>query len=251
MSESMRRVLIILFSMFVLTVNANAQVSSAKNEVDTNDVFLNFTLPPLDLLFENAKKGPSWDLYTLKIEELNRKLLTEKRSWYQFVDFFGTYQYGVVGMNSYTNLGTNVPLIYQNSGGEQIWYNAGASIRFPLDKLVDKGNRVKIQRLSVRQTEKELEVWYEDRKMQIVELYVKSEEMLSNLKSAIEQYSLSQAQYEMAEKDYIMGSINISALGIAKGQQVMAIQQIGKIKSELKVAILKLEIISYTKLLDR
>lgn len=84
-------------------------------------------------------------------------------------------------------------MIYQNSGGEQIWYNAGASIRFPLDKLVDKRNRVKAQKLTVKQTEKELEVWYEDRKMQIVELYVKSEEMLSNLKSAIEQYSLSQA----------------------------------------------------------
>ncbi|MEA5006390.1 hypothetical protein SDC9_161704 [bioreactor metagenome] len=247
----MRRTLIILFTLFVLPINVNAQVFSPNNQMDTSDVFLHFALPPLEVLFENAKNGPSWELYTLKIEELNRKVLTEKRSWYQFVDFFGTYQYGVVGMNSYTDLGSSYPLIYQNSGGEQIWYNAGASIRFPLDKLVDKRNRTKVQKLTVKQAEKELEVWYEDRKMQIVELYVKSEEMLNNLKSAIEQYALSQAQYEMAEKDYIMGSINISALGIAKGQQVMAIQQIGKIKSELKVAILKLEIISCTKLLDK
>ncbi len=246
----MNRAIISFCILFGLAINANAQVSSSKNQVDTNDVLLHFVLPPLEVLFENAKKGPSWELYTLKIEELNRKVLTEKEA----VSVCGFFRYIPIrgcGDELIYRFGISYPLIYQNSGGEQIWYNAGASIRFPLDKLVDKRNRTKAQKLTVKQAEKEMEVWYEDRQMQIIELYVKSEEMLNNLKSAIEQYALSQAQYEMAEKDYIMGSINISALGIAKGQQVMAIQQIGKIKSELKTAILKLEIISCTKLLDK
>lgn len=251
MSESMRRILIILFSLFVLAINASAQVSSTKNEVDTNDVFLNFVLPPLDVLFENAKKGPSWDLHTLKIEELNRKVVSEKRSWYQFLSLAGTYQYGVMGINSFTDLGIEYSIMQQTSGAEQLWYNIGVALKIPLDVLVDKKNRNKAKKLVVDQAIKEMEVWYEERKIQIVEQYTKSEEMLINLKSAIENYALAKTSYQMAEKDYIMGAITVSELSIANSQQAMALQQVGKIRGELKTAILKLEILSCTKLFDR
>jgi len=218
---------------------------------DSSDLLLDVILPPIEILFENAKNGPSWEFYNLKKDELNRKYITEKRSWYQFVDLFGTYQYGVVGMNSYTDLGTNYPIIYQNSGGEQLWYNAGVSVRFPLDKVIDRKNRIKTQKSVVGQAEKEQEMWFEDRKMKIIDQYTKSEEMINNLKTAIEQYSLSQAEYDMAEKDYIMGTITISELGIAKGKQVQAVQQLAKIRSELKNSILQLEILSCTKILNK
>lgn len=251
MSESMRRTLIILFSVFVSAMNASAQVSSAKNGVDTNDVFLNFKLPPLDLLYENAKQGPSWDLHNLKIEELNRKLVSEKRSWYQFLSIAGTYQYGVMGINSFTDLGSDYPIMYQNSGGEQIWYNVGVALKIPFDVLVDKRNRNRSKKLVVDQARKEMEVWFEERKIQIVEQYTKSEEMLINLKSAIENYELAKTSYQMAEKDYVMGSITVSELSIANSQQSIALQQVGKIRGELKTAILKLEILSCTKLFDR
>lgn len=251
MSESMRRTLIILFTMFVLAMNASAQVSPAKNEVDTNDVFLNFELPPLDVLFENVKQGPSWDLHTLKIEELNRKLVSEKRSWYQFLSIAGTYQYGVMGINSFTDLGSDVSIIYQTSGGEQIWYNLGVSLKIPLDVLVDKKNRNKSKRLVVDQAKKEMEIWFEERKIQIVEQYTKSEEMLINLKSAIENYSMLKMTYETAEKDYIMGALTMSELSVISSQKSIAIQQVSKIRGELKTAILKLEILSCTKLFYR
>ena len=75
--------------------------------------------------------------------------------------------------------------------------------------------------------------------------------MIRNLKTALEQSSLSQAEYAMAEKDYIMGTITISELGIAKGKQVKSIQQLSKINSELKNSILQLEILSCTKILNQ
>lgn len=251
MSESMRRVLIIFFSLFVLSINASAQVSSAKNEVDTNDIFLNFVLPPLDLLYENAKLGPSWDLHTLKIEALNRDVVSEKRNWYQFLSIAGTYQYGIMGVNSFTDMGIEYPIIYQNTEGEQIWYNVGFSLRIPFNALIDRRNRTKAKKLVVDQARKEMEVWFEERKIQIVEQYTKSEEMLINLKSAIDNYSLAKTAYQMAEKDYIMGAITLSELSIANSQQSIALQQLGKIRGELKMAILKLEILSCTKLFDR
>ncbi len=251
MSESMRRVLIILFSMLVLAMNVSAQVSSVKNEVDTNDVFLNFVLPPLDLLFENAKLGPSWDLHTLKIEELNRNVTSEKRNWYQFLSIAGTYQYGIMGVNSFTDMGIEYPIIYQNTEGEQIWYNIGFSLRIPFNALIDRRNRTKAKKLVVDQARKEMEVWFEERKIQIVEQYTKSEEMLINLKGAIENYSLLKMTYETAEKDYIMGALTMSELSIISTQKSIAVQQASKIRGELKTAILKLEILSCTKLFDK
>jgi hypothetical protein len=50
---------------------------------DSSDLLLDVILPPIEILFENAKNGPSWDFYNLKKDELNRKYITEKRSWYQ------------------------------------------------------------------------------------------------------------------------------------------------------------------------
>ncbi|MPN42006.1 hypothetical protein SDC9_189562 [bioreactor metagenome] len=96
-----------------------------------------------------------------------------------------------------------------------------------------------------------MEVWFEERKIQIVEQYTKSEEMLINLKGAIENYSLLKMTYETAEKDYIMGALTMSELSIISTQKSIAVQQASKIRGELKTAILKLEILSCTKLFDK
>ena len=76
--------------------------------------------------------------------------------------------------------------------------------------------------------------------------------MLNNLKGAVEMYVLTTGQYEVAQKEFILGGAQSQgALSNAKGQQVQALLQLERIKSELNAAILKMEVLSSTKIINR
>lgn len=83
----MKRVLFILCSIPLLLFSpvsfANAQETSDFSKLNPED-YTNISLPPLDLLFENAKGGPIYELASVK-EQIERKLLAkERRSFLQF-----------------------------------------------------------------------------------------------------------------------------------------------------------------------
>ena len=77
----MKRVLFILCSIPLLLFSpvsfANAQETSDFSKLNPED-YTNISLPPLDLLFENAKGGPIYELASVK-EQIERKLLAKER----------------------------------------------------------------------------------------------------------------------------------------------------------------------------
>ena len=223
----------------------------ANSQQITNENLLSLDLPSLETLFEGAKRSSMVEFYGYRMEGQELALKTEKRKWLEYFNFFGTYQYGVMGMNSYTNLGTNFPMVFQSSGGEQIWYNFGASVSIPLDKIFDRRNRIKLQQLKLKETLKERDMWYDNQKVKIIELYTKAQELLGNLKYVIEQNILAETQYEISQKDYIMGAITAQDLNTSKGQQVQAFMQLEKVKAELKSSILQLELLSSVKIINK
>ena len=236
---------------FVLLLAVSIIFQKVYAQERTIEDFLNLKLPPIDSLFEGAKKSPMIEFYAYRseIQELNLK--TERRSWLQYFSIAATYQYGVVGMNTFTEFGANYPIVYQNSGGEQIWYNVAASFRVPLDNLFDRRNRIKSQQLKIKETIKERELWYNDQKEKIVQLYFRAQEILSNLKLYVEMAAISEAQFQVAQKDFIMGAISIQALNVAKNSQVLSASQLEQFKSTLTSSIMQLEIISSTKILNK
>lgn len=240
MKKSLFSLAIILLTSFI-----------ANSQQITNENLLSLDLPPLETLFEGAKRSSMVEFYGYRMEGQELALKTEKRKWLEYFTFFGTYQYGVMGMNSYTNLGTNFPMVFQSSGGEQIWYNFGASVSVPLDKIFDRRNRIKTQQLKLKETLKERDMWYDNQKIKIIELYTKAQELMGNLKYVIEQNILAETQYEISQKDYIMGAITAQDLNTAKGQQVQAFMQLEKVKAELKSSILQLELLSSVKIINK
>jgi len=242
--KMMKRYLILLLTIFTMTQKASAQ------QIPTEDL-LKLQLPPLDTLFEGARKSSMVEFYNYRMEGQELSLKTERRRWLEYFSLSATYSYGVMGMNSYTDIGSNYPIVYQNSGGEQLWYNAGASVRIPLDNVFDRRNRIKTQQLKIQETLKERDMWYDQQKVLIIELYTKAKGMLSVLKVVIEQSALSDAQFSIAQKDYMIGAINAQGLNSAKGSQVQAFMQLENVRSELNTAILKLEILSNTKIINK
>lgn len=217
----------------------------------STEELLNLKLPPLDSLFEGAKRSPMIEFYEYRNEIQELQLKTEKRNWLQYFSIGATYQYGIVGMNTFTDVGIGYPIDYKTTGGSQIWYNAAASFRLPLDNLFDRKNRIKIQKLKIQETLKEKELWYDDQKIKIVQHYYRAQEILNNLKLFIEVATISNAQYESAQKDFIMGAISLQALSVAKNAQVLSLTQLEQYKSTLTSSIVQLEIISNTKILNK
>jgi len=237
------RYLLITFICCLLSIQSKAQQNP-------EDDLINLKLPPIDSLFESAKNSSMIEFYNYRMEGQELALKTERRSWLQYFKIAGTYQYGVMGMNSYTDLGSNYPIIYEDSGGEQIWYNFGATLSIPLDKLFDRKNRINTQKLKIKETLKERDMWYDDQKTKIINLYYKTQSALNTLRIVVEQSVIADAQYEIATKDYIGNAITAQALTTAKSLQVQSHIQMEELKSALKISLLQLEILSNKKLLN-
>ena len=132
--------------------------------------YSSITLPPLDLLFENAKSAPTYELASVK-EQIERKLLAkEKRAFLGFFSLRGSYQYGMFGNEStYTDVAIAPYLTYATQA--QNGYTVGAGVNIPLDGLFDLTARVKRQKLNVRTAQLEKEVKFEEMKKEIILLY--------------------------------------------------------------------------------
>jgi outer membrane protein TolC len=214
------------------------------------DDYLNLKLPSLDVLFENAKNSAAVDFYNVKMEEEASALKTEKRSWLKYFRFNTTYQWGLMGINtSFSDIDT--PLFYQYSGARQNWYNIGASITIPFDDFFDRGNRIERQKLKTKATKVEMEKWHEEQKLRIIEMYTKAVKELSVLKLKVEALSFANVQFELAQRDFLNGNIQAGELGQMKTMQMDALETYEQTRAELNRALLQLEVLAKTKIINR
>lgn len=240
----MKKYLLLLLFFVALSQQGIAQQETA-------EYLVSLKLPPIDTLFESVRRCSIAEFYDLRKDGQELALKTERRRWLENISLFASYQYGIIGLNSYTDLGSNYPTIYQYSGREQLWYNVGASLNIPLDRIFDRRNRVKTQKIKVKEAEKEGEMAQDEQKLKIIEFYSKAQAMLGNLKIAMEAATLANADYALAEKDYVMGAITSQSLNTAKSMQTQTIMQMENVKAELYTALMKLEVLSKYKILAR
>lgn len=206
------------------------------------------TLPPLDLLFENAKGSPTYELATVK-EQIERKLLAkEKRAALSFFSLRGSYQYGMFGNEStYTDVALAPYLTYTTQA--QNGYTVGAGVNIPLDALFDLTARVKRQKLNIRVAELEKEVKFEEMKREIIQLYATATSQLNILKLNAEALILANVQYDIAEKDFANGKIESEDLSSEKSRQSIAQEKFENSKFELTKSLMILEVITRTSIL--
>lgn len=214
------------------------------------DDYLNLQLPPLEVLFENAKNSAAVDYYNVKMEEEASALKTEKRSWLKYFRFNSTYQWGLMGINtSFSDIDT--PLFYQYSGARQNWYNVGVSLSIPFDDFFDRRNRITRQKLKTQATRVEMEKWHDEQKLKIIEMYTKAVKELSVLRLKAESLSFANAQFELAQQDFLNGNIQAGDLGQIKSMQMNSLESYEQTRSELNLALLQLEVLSKTRILNR
>lgn len=137
-----------LLLLFASTPRVVAQEIGDYSQLNDED-YSKIDLPPLSVLFENAKNNPIYELADAKTA-IERKLL-QKEKW-AFLGFFslrGSYQYGMFGNEStYTDVAIAPYLTYSTQA--QNGYTLGAGVSIPLNDLFDLKGRVSRQRLTLK-----------------------------------------------------------------------------------------------------
>ena len=242
----MYRYLLIGFVAFFLTQALLAQEGLRLDSIDYNKL----EIPPLAVLFENARKSPAVELYQAKMDEQASLLKTEKRSWLKYFKVGGSWQYGRMGVTSAFS-DQSSPLFYSFSGVRQNSYYGSASISIPLDDFFDRKNRIKRQQMATVSTQLEIEKWHDEQKLRIIEVYTKVLKDLKLLKLKAQSVTFANAQFETSLNDFKNGNIKIGDLNTAKSIQMTATESYEGSKAELNEAILQMEVLSRTKIISK
>lgn len=248
----MRYFFLIVFYLFFYSLNPaklKAQYNIESSEFNIND-YKNINLPPMDVLFENAKKNPVYELAEVKEQIENNNLLKEKRAWLNYFTIRGSYHYGMLGNEqSYTDAYT--PIFYNYSTAAQNSYSIGAGITIPLEHLFDLRGKTKRQKMLIKSTELEKEVKFEGIKEQIIVLYSNILSQLNILKIRSDNLVITGANYDTAEKNFANGTIELTELTREKERHSSALELHEQTKAELTKNLLILENISRTPIIKK
>ena len=237
-----------LLLLFASTPRVVAQEIGDYSQLNDED-YSKIDLPPLSVLFENAKNNPIYELADAKTA-IERKLL-QKEKW-AFLGFFslrGSYQYGMFGNEStYTDVAIAPYLTYSTQA--QNGYTLGAGVSIPLNDLFDLKGRVSRQRLTLKSAQLEQEIKYDEIKKNIIEMYAMATSQIRVLQMKSESLILANVQYEISEKNFANGTIESADLSTDKERQSQAREAYEKSKYELTKSLMILEVISRTPLYE-
>lgn len=205
-------------------------------------------LPPLSVLYENARTTPSIQILE-KEKQLQKKLLAkEKKGWLGFLSASGNVSYGIAD-NVGSSTDVNTPLIYRYVGTEQTSWNVGGGVSIPFEKLFDLRGGIKRQRIQVDIAELRKQEAYENLKIQIAHLYVQILSNIETLQRSAENIALYKGASAVAEQEYRNRRTPIDAVAETKEKEFRANQAFASLRSTINDQLLMLEIISHTPIL--
>lgn len=240
-----QRIITLFFICIVfVSFSSNAFAQEETNDLSqfTDEDYLKLVLPPIDTLFAKMETIPKSKLYDYKILEEESNIKSEKRKWLNFFKISSSYSYGYLGAESFSQANL-MPTFYQTSQNAQNYYNVGISFAMPFSDLIDIGNKVKQRKFKIEQIKYEKESYIDEQKMIIVELYSNAIQYLSLMKITLDAKNLAKIESEIGEKDFINGKISPSDLSKIVGSEASAYSRYEVLRSNLNIALLKLEIL--------
>jgi len=239
--------ILVFFSLyFVLPLQAQESNIADMSPED----YASLKLPPLDSLFENAKKNPVIQIHNTKREEEVGLLQKEKKSWLKYFSVGSSYRYGIQAYTSgYSDSAT--PIYYQYNNNAMSYYNIGGSISVPLDDLFDRKRKINNQKLIVKEIELQKEQKMDELKQQIIELYTSILSNISILKLKAEYMTFANAQYKVGENDFLNGKGDATTLNNQKQIQITAASDYESTRAILNSSLLKLEVLTRTPIINK
>jgi len=170
--------------------------------------FSEFHLPPLAVLFENAKSTPQI-LSLAKAQQLaEAEVAKQKRHIFSYVTGHASYSYGVSDMWGNSTSSYNMRLM-QFQGSEQQYWNVGVNLAVPVEDILDLAPAIKRKRLEAEQAQLQKDLAYDNLKLQIAGLYIKITNDLVSLKTLSESAAAYQGAGALNLEDFYNGNMDI------------------------------------------
>lgn len=210
--------------------------------------FSEFHLPPLAVLFENAKATPQV-MSLQKAQELaEAEVAKQKRHIFSYLTGHASFSYGVSDMWGNSSSSYNMRIM-QFQGSEQKYWNLGVNLAVPVEDILDLSASVKRKRLEAEQAQLNKDVSYDQLKLQIASLYVKINNNLVALKTAGESAAMYQGAGALNREDFENGNMSISEFAYQKEHEIGVVNNYQQLQSQITIDILTLEILTHTPIL--
>jgi len=243
----------IAISSLCLTVSAqsaddsgiNAGFFDSSQEKDIS--FSEFKLPPLAILFENAKSNPTILQIAKQQEIAQAEVAKQKKHIFSYVNGNASYSYGRSDTwSAAQSSGYGVGMIWQPHASEQSFWNVGVNVSVPLEDILDLGPSVKRKRLEVENFQIQKDIAYDQLKLQIISLYIKITNNLVALKAAGESAAASQGASSLNEVEFHHGNMEIEAYASTGQQSMTSVSAYQSLLTEITTDIVTLEILTHT-----
>ena len=188
----------------------------SSREKDIN--FSEFHLPPLAVLFENAKSSPQ----IMSLEKARQLALAEVAKE------------------------RTSPMIYQFQGSEQSYWNIGVNLSVPLEDILDISSAVKRKKIEVEQAAIAKDIAYDELKLQIATLFVKITNNLVTLKTLGETAAAYQGAGALNREEFENGNMSIEDFAWTKQHEGGQVKSYQSLQTEITTDILTLEILTHT-----
>ncbi len=215
----------------------------SSKEKDIN--FSQFHLPPLAVLFENAKATPQ----ILSLEKARQiaeaAVAKQKRSIFSHVAGRAAYSYGKGDMWG-NNSTTMSNIIYQYQGSEQSYWNVGVSFSITAEDILDYVPSIRRARLDADKAVIDKDIAYDQLKLQIATLFIKITNDLVTLKTYGEAAAAYQGAGALNREEFENGNMEIEAYAHTKLYESGQVSSYQSMQTSITTDILTLEILTHT-----
>ena len=215
----------------------------SSKEKDIN--FSEFKLPPLAVLFENAKQNPNILQLAKRQEIAEAEVAKQKKHIFSYINGNAAYSYGKSDIwDGATGYGSG--MIWQPHASEQSYWNLGVNLRVPLEDILDLGASVKRKRLLVEEAQIQKDAAFDQLKLQIVTLYIRITNNLTALKTAGENAAVYQGASELNEVEFHHGNMEIENYSYTGQRGQAAVSTYQGLLTQITTDIVTLEILTHT-----
>ena len=211
--------------------------------------FSTFHLPPLAVLYENAKQNPEI-LSLAKAQEIAQaEVAKQKRHIFSYVNAHASYSYGKTDMWGNNSSTQQYSTIYQFQGSEQSYWNVGINVAVPLEDILDLAASVRRKKLEVDKAKIDKDIKFDALKKEIATLYINITNNLVLLKTASEGAAIYQGAGALNQEDFHQGNMSIEDFAYTKMQELGVVNQYQSLQTQITADIITLELLTHTPIL--
>ena len=242
-----------LFAFLPLSASAqynNSGISAGFFDSSENSTinFSEFHLPPLGVLYENAKQNPQI-LSLAKAQEIAQaEVAKQKRHIFSYVTGHASYSYGKTDMWGQGSTSYNM-ILQQYQGSTQSYWNVGVNLAVPLEDILDLSAAVKRKKLLVDQARIQKDVAFDELKKQIATLYISITNNLVALKTSSEAAAIYQGAGALNQEDFHQGNMSIEDFAYTKMREIGVVQGYQSLQTQITTDIITLELLTHTPIL--